>query len=278
MGSDDELGLLMRACAEAADAVPPGHPARNELRLLRGKLESLDAVRTLMRPGEQDAMLRALLASEHSGIARIEQLLGRKGPWPRGEADPEWPPPAGTASAEASQPGAACSEFERSPLQRRLLEVEQPADSIGRDGTSSVVQSAAIGQPLSRRLFGSMLDRPPPWRTDCDCCFSECPADRVCLLQSDSLYIACRGDSIGSLLDKQWDARCAATRILCAPHELTARPRCGRPNTCAALAIIAVVLAVRWIHAQVMLFMRRRERLGARYSRPADTDVQEHED
>lgn len=49
-----------------------------------------------------------------------------------------------------------------------------------------------------------LLDRPPPWERDCDCCFEECPDGFNCLAQGDGLVLACRGDSIGEILQKQW--------------------------------------------------------------------------
>ena len=49
-----------------------------------------------------------------------------------------------------------------------------------------------------------LLDRPPPWERDCDCCFPACPAGHHCLLQGDGLYLACRGDSLGTIVDFYW--------------------------------------------------------------------------
>ena len=49
-----------------------------------------------------------------------------------------------------------------------------------------------------------LVDRPPPWERDCDCCFKVCPDGHNCLLQSDDLFLACRGESLGSVLDKLW--------------------------------------------------------------------------
>jgi hypothetical protein len=49
-----------------------------------------------------------------------------------------------------------------------------------------------------------LLDRPPPWERDCDCCFEECPDGFKCLAQGDGLVLACRGDSVGEILQRQW--------------------------------------------------------------------------
>ena len=51
------------------------------------------------------------------------------------------------------------------------------------------------------------LDRPPPWERDCDCCYPTCPEPLICLRQSDNLYLACRGKSVGQVLDEQWAQR-----------------------------------------------------------------------
>ena len=58
------------------------------------------------------------------------------------------------------------------------------------------------------RAFRSWaMDRPPPWERDCDCCFPACPQDHNCLLQSDGLYLACRGESLGEIVDRNYEAR-----------------------------------------------------------------------
>jgi hypothetical protein len=60
------------------------------------------------------------------------------------------------------------------------------------------------GDQLANRWRRWLLDRPPPWERDCDCCFEKCPDGFHCLAQGDGLVLACRGDSVGELLHKQW--------------------------------------------------------------------------
>ena len=43
------------------------------------------------------------------------------------------------------------------------------------------------------------FDWPPPWATDCDCCFHECPEAHTCTRAYD-MYVACREDSVGTML------------------------------------------------------------------------------
>jgi hypothetical protein len=54
------------------------------------------------------------------------------------------------------------------------------------------------------RLSRWFRDRPPPWSRDCDCCFEFCPETMHCMKQSDGLFLACRGESVGELFDRHW--------------------------------------------------------------------------
>jgi len=97
-----------------------------------------------------------------------------------------------------------------------------------------------------------MLDRPPPWERDCDCCYAHCPEHLNCLLQSDKLYLACRGDSVGQVLDKQW---------------------AERPHTLVAGTLLTVLLVVAWLVVQARKLCGRWYELPEeRKSEGADSD------
>jgi len=90
-----------------------------------------------------------------------------------------------------------------------------------------------------------LLDRPPPWERDCDCCFTRCPAQRACIKQSETLYLACRGDSIGVILDRHWQ---------------------DRPMSCTLLLVSITLGFALWIQLQVRNTLRldaaiRRQRM-----------------
>ena len=235
---EDEVGALMRACAAAADGTPPGHPARNELRLLRDKLASLHDVRDLTSAAERDAMLGALLDSDHCGVGRIEELLGaRAGPWPRGKADPDWPSPiaaehppvlAGMAcdDARAASTARDGAPSARAPHGRRLLML---ADELASDGVLHDLEDHPPPPPPLVSLLSRLLDRPLPWARDCDCCFETCPPGAACI-RTQGLYVACRGDSIGALMSAQLRAR---------------------PGACAVGGASALLLLLAWLRAQI---------------------------
>ena len=74
------------------------------------------------------------------------------------------------------------------------------------------------------------------------------------LLQSDKLYLACRGDSVGQVLDKQW---------------------AERPRTLVGASLLFVLLVAAWLGMQACkLCGRRSEAPGKqeRYSGGADSD------
>ena len=74
------------------------------------------------------------------------------------------------------------------------------------------------------------LDRPPPWARDCDCCYPTCPEPLICLRQSDNLYLACRGKSVGQVLDELWTQR---------------------PETVVGVCVAVVGLWLTWVALQV---------------------------
>ena len=79
------------------------------------------------------------------------------------------------------------------------------SDDGGGDGTPAAVTSwhdlPGLWNVCKVELWNA-LDRPPPWERDCDCCFPYCPDGMHCLSQSDGLYLACRGESLGDFLAK----------------------------------------------------------------------------
>lgn len=100
-----------------------------------------------------------------------------------------------------------------------------------RDGVHSAENlAAAEGVQLSVTWRHWLLDRPPPWERDCDCCFKVCPPGRNCLMQADSLVLACRGESVSMIFDRQWTERPAT--VCCAGGSLT-------------------LLSVLWLRAQI---------------------------
>jgi len=190
-----ELEHLRRTIKAAADALLPS-PVRDEVRLLNEKLNHLADVSGLVHPAEWDAMLKSLLAADFYGAqALIEQL-------PKEEVD--MPADDKANSDEADDDCEAGGKPQRRRL-KSLTHDETGAEDamVARDTHDDKAEVASISKRWSRWL----LDRPPPWERDCDCCFPDCPPGRNCLLQSDKLYLACRGDSVGMILEWQWDRR-----------------------------------------------------------------------
>ena len=163
----------------------------DNLRLLHGKLVSLKRVAKLTEPEEWDAMIQALLASKHYGVDDLEARL-RPGKQPL------------TAEAcEADGSGA--------PLLDDAEDAGLP-ERVGRRLRETITELVDAGAQLGvvQRVGAwawAILDRPTPWERDCDCCFRECPEEHVCLLQSDGLLLACRGESVGEKLAVQWAER-----------------------------------------------------------------------
>ena len=277
-----EAAALADAASDAIEALPIGHRARDELRALRGKLKSVASVAGLTEPDEWDEMLRALLDAKFYGIDDLRALLGQPAEGWSGEA-------AAAATSEASCSG----EGPRlSPGRRRLLSAngaggdeydddDVPAAWISRtdeeaemliEQEEAEMEARAWAAAMRREaelLSGSswlyrrviepwvrwMRDRPPPWERDCDCCFAVCPPDRNCLSQTDGLYLACRGESLGEIADKLW----ARSPLLV--------------STCALAALLALALCVR---QQARAFRRRSG--AAADDDDSDDDEDEDED
>ena len=127
------------------------------------------------------------------GAARVEALRRRR----LGGA---------AAPGQATLTPEACeADGSGAPL---LDDTEEPACRKGwgggcADDHRACRRGRAARRRAARRRGGAILDRPTPWERDCDCCFRECPRS-VCLLQSDGLLLACRGESVGEKLAIQW--------------------------------------------------------------------------
>ena len=193
-----ELHRLLQATSEAILELPAGHRSKDKLRLLHAKLESLRAAAPDAEEHEWDAMVQALLDSSEYGSTQLEALLQGRG----GAAAP-----ACDADGAGATVGRRLQESaERPPSE----EVVGAPSASGARGLREAWASLAVGEASARRWDvwkRWMLDRPPPWERDCDCCYTHCPEHLNCLLQSDNLYLACRGASVGQVLDKQWAER-----------------------------------------------------------------------
>ena len=266
-----ELHRLLQATSEAIQELPAGHRSTDKLRLLHGKLESLRATSADAEEHEWDAMVQALLDSTEYGSAQVEALLQARG---------------GASAPACNADGADGADGAGATVGQRLQEVEEAVDARSRaegararrllEAWAAAATAAVARGSLARRWDAWkrwMLDRPPPWERDCDCCYAYCPEHLNCLvpgegsghsrhmaaatgvnaaiaarphgplinaaaacqrrrarraassthdghvprgdslschsglLQSDKLYLACRGDSVGQVLDKQWAER-----------------------------------------------------------------------
>jgi hypothetical protein len=274
-----ELHRLLQATSEAIQELPVGHRSKDSLRLLHGKLESLRAASADAEEHEWDAMVQALLDSTEYGSAQVEALLQAR---------------VGAAAPACNADGA---DGAGATVGRRVQEAEEAVDARSRsegarargllEAWAAAATAAVARGSLARRWDAWkrwMLDRPPPWERDCDCCYAHCPEHLNCLvpggrsghsphahghghghgwtwlpphvnaavaarphgplinaaavacqrrrarraassthdghvprgdslsshsglLQSDKLYLACRGDSVGQVLEKQWAER-----------------------------------------------------------------------
>lgn len=241
-----EADRLIEACDAAVAALEVGHAARDDVRAVKGKLVSLREAAPLTEPAEWDAMLRALLSADYYGTDDLIGLLNsHRKPAGAEEAcdEPATAEPARrlgerTEPASETAKAAAAREFDR--RKRRAVElreqlereqVEREMESFELEGAEEEYEleapaewaeeaPAADAAPadamraersLLSRLRAWLLDRPPPWERDCDCCFPQCPPGHHCLGQSDGLYLACRGRSVGELLASTWSERPLAT-------------------------------------------------------------------
>ena len=157
---------LLEATSEAIQELPAGHRSKDKLRLLHGKLESLRAVSADAEEHEWDAMVQALLDSTEYGSAHVEALLQARD----GAAAP-------ACDADGAD-GASVS------VGRRLQEAEEAVDARSRaEGRVRRGRprggGGGVRWPTMGRLKRWMLDRPPPWERDCDCCYAHCRAPQL---------------------------------------------------------------------------------------------------
>tara|TARA_B110001452_G_scaffold266612_1_gene273941 strand:- start:1096 stop:2061 length:966 start_codon:yes stop_codon:yes gene_type:complete len=212
----EELQRLLEATAAAVHELPAGHESRDRVRLLRGKLETLRQVAEHAEEHEWDGMLQALLGSSEYGTEELAPLLRQAGAKTEEACD---------EAVGADDPCAQRTQPER-PRRRRLAQAWPfPGAAAADTGAEEEEQQEATLQ-WSERLLDAwractpeelarqrdewrrwFLDRPPPWERDCDCCFTRCPEHLHCLRQSDNLFLGCRGESLGEVLDRQWTER-----------------------------------------------------------------------
>uniref|UniRef100_A0A7S3S387 Uncharacterized protein n=1 Tax=Emiliania huxleyi TaxID=2903 RepID=A0A7S3S387_EMIHU len=76
---EEELVTLIDASASAVAHLPTTSRARDEIRLLHGKLTELQAAAATVTPEEWDIMLRALLRANHYGVAALREALAAEG-------------------------------------------------------------------------------------------------------------------------------------------------------------------------------------------------------
>ena len=168
-----ELHRLLEATSEAIQELPAGHRSKDKLRLLHGKLESLRAASADAEEHEWDAMVQALLDSTEYGSAHVEALLQARD---------------GAAAPACDADGAGGSG---ASVGRRLQEAEEAVDvrsraegARARGPAEEWATAAGARGSLARRWDAWkrwMLDRPPPWERDCDCCYAHCPEHLNCL-------------------------------------------------------------------------------------------------
>ena len=240
-----ELSELLSASAAAFGSLDAGSLARDEIRLLHAKLRDLSAAAPHAAPREWDAMLRSVLADRHCGLAALRSALRAEGkghllPLEEGAEDQHdgrrscvAPHRAGASeaptrrilSADAEQrllQAGASVEPRRGVRGEGSIEGASERERIMAHGPSDPRSSPAIPASDVATAFGReeyrislaiaewkewLLNRPPPWERDCDCCFEECPKGFNCLRQTDGLLIGCRGQSVGELLQWQWQQR-----------------------------------------------------------------------
>ena len=121
-------------------------------------------------------MVQALLDSTEYGSAHVEALLQARD----GAAAP-------ACDADGAD-GAGAS------VGRRLQEAEEAVDARSRaegaraQGPAEEWATAAGARGSLGRRWDAwkrwMLDRPPPWERDCDCCYAHCPEHLNCLAPS----------------------------------------------------------------------------------------------
>ena len=179
-----ELHRLLQATSEAIQELPAGHRSKDKLRLLHVKLESLRAASGDAEEHEWDAMVQALLDSTEYGSAQVEALLQARG---------------GAAAPACDADDADSADGAGATVGRRLQEAEEAVDARSRaevagapTGARGLLEAwaAAATAALARRALARrweawkrwMLDRPPPWERDCDCCYAHCPEHLNCLV------------------------------------------------------------------------------------------------
>lgn len=209
-----EARWLADAAIAVVDSLPQGEHARDELRGFHGKITSLINAADVTAPSEWDAMLSALLKAKYYGIDDLLALLSSHDPSHRASAAASTSRTAEQASCESESEKVSS---ENGPRHARRLQQQQKAQPplfthASSDSQTSTAQLPELSSSIAWLFTGWiggqfwmfrrwLLDRPPPWERDCDCCFQQCPEGYNCLLQGDGLYLACRGESLGAIVE-----------------------------------------------------------------------------
>ena len=267
----EELQRLLDATAAAAHELPAGHESRDRVRLLRGKLETLRQVAEHAEKHEWDDMLQALLDSSEYGTEELAPLLRQAGAKTEEACDDDVIS-ADDSSAQRKEP----TPYGERPRRRQLSQSAWPfAGAAAAEVGAEEEAGEAVATPhLSERLLGAWracctleglarqriewtrwaLDRPPLWERDCDCCFTVCPEHLHCLQQSDKLFLGCRGESLGDVLDRHWTER---------------------PWALVGLTLVTCALSSAWLGLQLSKLrrsLRRPDDNGGEASEPEDSD------
>ena len=232
-GVDDLTGLL-----EAHATVPPGEMdalAQSRPRAAKLPTGSLGSAEC---DGNEAAGGRRLQQQQQPQQQPQQQQQQHQPLEAAARRQTKLPPPVPGPHARAWQERRASrAEVEPPPLPITSWQQQQQQQLGAMMGSSG---SSWLGGALwAWRRW--LLDRPSPWERDCDCCFPECPPQYNCLLQGDGLYLACRGESLGNIVDYYWTEH---------------------PCTTAASVLALLLMAGAWLTQQA-LALRAHLRVGS---------------
>jgi hypothetical protein len=200
-----EAEKLLHLSSDVIVSLPAGHPAKDDVRAFRSKLESLRSVAQITDPADWDTMLHALLEADYYGEESLTRLLrpdahsSASGSGMSCESAGEGAElSGGTATSNEGDAGRRLDSTDDEHLLRAWgLSCLQFLHTV-RQGVRSTVTMlqrslnewlqewlAVTPTPREQAIlwWQSMLNRPPPWERDCDCCFQSCPPDHNCLKQ-----------------------------------------------------------------------------------------------
>lgn len=309
-----EAERLVFRVSEVLERLPAGsHRAKDDLRALRGKLQGLLQVASETTPSEWDSMIEALLSADYYGVDDIMELLkgaddGASTSFSKlarsSDSAEDCDDDGAMQSVDAGigrrlqqdQQGSQDSDKSQLPNQLRRPLPSQPSQPFQPSQPSAPVPvvfepTVGVDPPSAARLASIgwdldtwrswLLDRPPPWERDCDCCFDRCPVEHNCLLQTDGLYLACRGESLGEFLANLWDqwcARCLAVLVGFAADCLhPGLSPAHRPLSVVLVTLLSVAVTFWWIREQAQVFIHHANKVK-RYNDEDEGDRHEDED